>query len=120
VPSWIPQLFGPLSPAELHPDIQLKIGETFHFYHADLGPTNILISDNGEEISGIIDWESAGVYPRFWIGTKPLVSAGFYLSPGQDWEKRKAWSVIFANALEQRGFGPQLDVYKSWKAVMCN
>jgi hypothetical protein len=126
VPSWIPQPFGPLSPAELHtyltnlnPDMQLEVGETFHFYHADLGPTNILISDDGE-INGIIDWESAGFYPRFWIGTKPLVSAGFYLNPGQDWIKRKAWSVLFAACLEQRGFKPQVEVYKSWKAAVEN
>jgi hypothetical protein len=41
--------------------------------------------------------------------TKPLVSARFYLSP-QNLEKRNAWSVIFANALEQRGLRLQLDV----------
>ncbi|KAH8723984.1 hypothetical protein GQ44DRAFT_773563 [Phaeosphaeriaceae sp. PMI808] len=68
---------------------RLEIGELFHFYHADLGPTNILVSDEGE-ISGIIDRESAGFYPRFWVGAKPLVSAGFYLSPGQELAKKKA------------------------------
>ncbi|KAJ0413002.1 hypothetical protein BJY00DRAFT_306626 [Aspergillus carlsbadensis] len=37
---------------------------TFHFYHADLGPTNLLISDNGK-IKAILDWESAGFYRKY-------------------------------------------------------
>jgi hypothetical protein len=47
--SWIPHPLGPLSQAELqayltklNPETRLEIGESFHFYHADLGPTNIL------------------------------------------------------------------------------
>lgn len=75
LPSWMPHPLGPLSQAELqsyltkiHPDTQLEVGEFFHFYRTDLGPTNTLVSDEGE-LSGIIDWESAGFYPRFWVGT---------------------------------------------------
>lgn len=45
----------------------------FHFYHPDLGPGNIIVSDDGN-IVGILHWESAGYYPDFWIATKPSVS----------------------------------------------
>ncbi|KAH0336345.1 kinase subdomain-containing protein, partial [Aureobasidium melanogenum] len=34
------------------------------FTHADLNPCNILV--RGEEVVGIIDWEFAGWYPRYW------------------------------------------------------
>jgi hypothetical protein len=121
LPSWIPHPLGPLSQAELHayltklnPEAQLEIGDTFHFYHADFGPTNILLSDEGE-ISGIIDWESAGFCPRFWIGTKPLASGGFNLSPEQELAKKRAWAVLSASALAERGFRSNLDMYREWK-----
>ena len=121
LPSWIPHPLPPLSQAELHayltklnPETQLKIGDTFYFYHADLGPTNILLSEE-KEISGIIDWESAGFYPRFWIGTKPLVSGGFHLCAEQELAKKKAWAVLLASELQERGFGSDLNMYKEWK-----
>lgn len=52
----------------------------FHFYHADLGPTNIMVSEDGDHVTGIIDWESAAYYPRFWAATKPVTAGAFGLS----------------------------------------
>ncbi|KAK4042347.1 kinase-like domain-containing protein [Parachaetomium inaequale] len=79
-PTWKPGLLGPFSQeamqaylanisTEPSPDVEAE----FHFYHADLGPTNIMVSDDGR-LSGIIDWESAAYYPRFWLATKPLIT----------------------------------------------
>lgn len=68
------------------------IGKVFHFYHPDLAPGNIIISNGC--VAGIIDWEAAGYYPRFWIATKPSVSSGLDFCPpiaesnDFDWRKR--------------------------------
>jgi len=117
LPSWVPHLLGPLSQEELqayltkqNPDTQIKVKGPFHFYHGNLGPTNILVPDEAE-INGITDWESAGYYPRFWIDTKPLVSAGFYFSSAKDLVNKKAWAVLLGKYLERKGFGPYLDMY---------
>lgn len=59
---------------DLHPNPEIE--ERFHLYHPDLGPGNILVSSQSQKLSAIINWESAGFYPRFWISTKPSVSRG--------------------------------------------
>lgn len=61
----------------------------FHFYHADLGPGNIMMRDG--EISAIIDWESGGYYPKFWIATKPGVSPGLDFYPAIDGVESGEW-----------------------------
>ena len=96
-----------------------SFGKTFHFYHSDLGPTNIMISEEGK-VSGIIDWELASFYPRFWITLKPEISAGFYLEPafeGQIRAERWAWGELLQTALIAEGFEFSDDFvrwYKSW------
>lgn len=59
------------------------IGDRFHFYHADLGPTNILLADDGP-IKAVLDWESPGLYPKFWNSLKPYRSGGFNLDTPDD------------------------------------
>ncbi|KAL3489540.1 hypothetical protein BJX62DRAFT_208946 [Aspergillus germanicus] len=40
----------------------------FVFYHADLGPGNIIVEDTPRTGGvGIIDWELAGFFPRGWV-----------------------------------------------------
>jgi hypothetical protein len=52
----------------------------FVFYHADLGPGNIIVEDTPKTGSvGIIDWELAGYFPRGWIRTKFRLSRGMNL-----------------------------------------
>jgi hypothetical protein len=121
-PSWMPYLLGPLRPTELttyllesQPDTLPSIPDTFYFYHADLGPTNIVISETGS-IEGILDWESAGYYPWFWIATKPLVSAGFNLPAGS--EDRYAWAELLTSALKLEGFEQALDQFRVWKNAL--
>ncbi|PGH13840.1 hypothetical protein AJ79_03408 [Helicocarpus griseus UAMH5409] len=51
------------------------------FYHADLGPGNIIVEDVPKlGTIGIIDWEVAGFFPWGWIRTK------FRLCSGMDFE----------------------------------
>jgi hypothetical protein len=77
------------------------IGDRFHFYHADLGPTNILLSDDGT-IKAVLDWESAGYYPKFWIPLKPYWSGGFNLDAPDD--SRYDWTDLLESKLSDVGF----------------
>lgn len=90
-PSWLPMTLGPLSFKEMQTYMK-KISEEnapdfkepFVFYHPDLGPTNIMISDDGNDVHSIIDWEAAAFFPRFWVATKPPHSPAFRLAEQGD------------------------------------
>ncbi|KAI9743915.1 MAG: hypothetical protein M1818_002649 [Claussenomyces sp. TS43310] len=117
-PSWIPRPIGPFSSTALAfhlsavaPECDLDVGSLFYFYHADLGPTNIIVLDS--TVVGILDWESAAYYPKFWIATKARLSAGFYLQ--NDRTDRKAWSCILGQMLEANGFPQNVDGYYKWR-----
>ncbi|RDK37176.1 hypothetical protein M752DRAFT_287298 [Aspergillus phoenicis ATCC 13157] len=70
-PSWKPRPLGPFSRIAAEKYFNRistlpapPIGDKFHFYHSDLSPTNILLTDDGA-VKAILDWESAGYYPKF-------------------------------------------------------
>lgn len=50
----------------------------FVFCHADLGPTNIkiMVNEKGTHLTGLLDWEIAGFFPKGWICTKLYISGG--------------------------------------------
>ncbi|KAK0507414.1 hypothetical protein JMJ35_010452 [Cladonia borealis] len=108
-PSWKPIPLGPFSlegfksylfqqPSTHYPEV----GFPFHFYHADLGPSNIMVLEDGN-VEGILDWESAGFYPRYWIVSKVMRSAGFYLESTEKTE-RVAWRDLLGSMLIKEGF----------------
>lgn len=106
-PSWKPRLLTPLRHRAFEKYLQRiskqpvpLLGDKFCFYHADLGPTNILVSNDGE-IKGILDWESAAFYPKFWISLKPYISAGFFLNTE---ESRYEWVDLLESKLSNVGF----------------
>lgn len=111
-PSWRPIPFPrvTLQQAEAYL-FSMDAGKNFRFYHADLGPTNIMVSRDGR-VTGILDWESAAFYPRVWIGTKPRVSYGFILEDvdGDRW----AWSKLLAEALQERNFVPDVQGFSAF------
>lgn len=72
-----------------------------------------MVTDEGR-ITGILDWDSAAFYPRFWLGTKPLVSAGFYLEGVIKAEKR-GWANLLAQNLDFEGFSSNIKAYSEWK-----
>ena len=116
-PSWKPQFLGPYSLEQLQPYLAETLATAaiapFALYHADLGPRNILVNDDGNLIA-IIDWESAAFYPIFWLGTKPLVSPGFLLPNGN----RGAWANLLTKALEGQGFVSDIESYSTWKKMI--
>ncbi|MCJ1246034.1 hypothetical protein MMC30_003238 [Trapelia coarctata] len=124
LPKWMPW-FHPTYTAEqltsrlLEEDgaVPPSIGKKFHFYHQDLGPTNIFVADPIPDedselplLAALIDWEHAGYYPRWWIGTTPFVNSAYLLN----WKvhpKVKAWGDALGDILGWRGFIPELDWY---------
>ncbi|KAB8336747.1 hypothetical protein FH972_021056 [Carpinus fangiana] len=91
-------LFNKYSPPEMEPP---KIKD-FHFYHPDLGPGNIIVSNGA--IKAIIDWESAGFYPQFWIATKPSVSPGLNFHPVIDGVQEYEWRKGLKERLQSVGY----------------
>lgn len=65
-----------------------------------------MVSQEGN-VEGILDWESAGFYPRFWIASKPMLSAGFYLNSRGE-AKREAWRDLLGSMLKNEGFEPAI------------
>ena len=109
------ELIGPLTHEECmrhfslpSPDCPALEAE-FHFYHPDLGPSNIIISDDGS-VAGIIDWEAAGYYPRFWIATKPAFACGLDFDPPVAGFEDFEWRRRLRAELEKLGF-PQAAVW---------
>jgi hypothetical protein len=52
------------------------------------------------KVLGIIDWESAGFYARFWITLKPTLSAGFFLK-SPDRTEKVAWCNPLREMIEK-------------------
>ena len=89
------------------------ITEEFHFYHPDLGPSNIIISDDGT-VAGIIDWESAAYYPAFWIATKPTISPAFNFCPEIPEHDELEWRKRFRDELVRLGYPQVGEWYIKW------
>lgn len=77
----------------------------FVFYHADLGPTNIkiIVNEKGTHLTGLLDWEIAGFFPKGWICTNLYVSGGVSF----DWEGEKdenEWPIRLRMLLKKKGY----------------
>lgn len=113
------QLIGPLTPEACMRHLSLPspdgpaLGADFPFYHPDLGPSNIIISDEGS-VAGIIDWEAAGYYPRFWIATKPAFSPGFAFDPPVAGFEDLEWRKRLRMELEKLGFPQAVGWWVEW------
>ena len=121
--TWLPMTLGPLSGPELHEYMSNISNEpipdfdnTFLFYHCDLGPTNILISDDGDSVVAIIDWEAAAYFPSFWVATRPATNWAYYRLSELTVEpqEQNEWSSLFTRALVAKGFSCQDIVFTKW------
>jgi hypothetical protein len=88
----------------------------FHFYHADLGPGNIMVQDGA--IVAIIDWESAGYYPRFWIATKPSVSPGLDFYPSIPGVFDHEWREMLKQRLIDNGYPWAAPWWTGWRKLV--
>jgi hypothetical protein len=99
------------------------------FYHADLGPGNIIIENSpssegrlGGGSIGIIDFEIAGYLPRGWVRTKFRLSSGMNLSAG---DEPGRWRSEVQKTLGQEGFEDYSAQHTAWRkrqyasAVLC-
>jgi hypothetical protein len=109
---------GPLSCTEMKAymarissEIIPEFDEPFLFYHPDLGPTNVMVSEDGDSVAAIIDWEAAAYFPSFWVATKPATGWAYYLGTGID---KKGWSKMLVEALTAKGFECLDTVYTKW------
>lgn len=118
-PTWLPRMLGPFSREDMQahmahlstqpcPDID----PLFCLYHADLGPTNIMVAEDTNLVSAIIDWESLAYYPRFWVASKPAFSGVFHLEC--ETEDPKLWGQLLGQALEDGGFKRQDAAFLQW------
>ena len=64
--------------------------------HPDLNPGNIFVYPEGN-VAAIIDWEGAGYWPSYWVGTVPHVNSFF--SSGKN-----RWRDALCHFLKQEGF----------------
>lgn len=113
------EFVGPLTQKECESYFSTSLEECpaiekdFHFYHSDLGPSNIIIS-NGGNVAGILDWESAGYYPAFWIATKPTVAPAFNFDPQIPKHEEHEWRKRLRDELVRLGYSKLGEWYMRW------
>ncbi|KZM26562.1 uncharacterized protein EKO05_0005361 [Ascochyta rabiei] len=84
------------------------------FYHADLGPTNIIVEDKPRTGGiGVIDFEIAGYLPRDWVRTKFRLSSGMNLSGFASEDPTWLRSEV-QKLLGKDGFRDLSSAYMSW------
>lgn len=119
-PTWKPRTLGPWPQeamraymGKISTEPTPDIDPLFHFYHADLGPTNIMVSEDGGHVTGIIDWESGAFFPRFWVATKPVPVGAFHLECEND--EPKLWGQLLGQALERHGYKRADAAFRRWE-----
>lgn len=84
----------------------------FVFYHADLGPTNIIVEDQPSAGTvAVIDFEIAGFFPTGWIRTKFRVSPAMSLTGTDD---PQWFQIKVEEGLESIGFKDHAEAFTKW------
>jgi aminoglycoside phosphotransferase len=87
---------------------------SFVFFHADLGPANIIVEDCPKSGRvGIIDFEIAGYFPPGWIRTKFRVSPAMDLTSAPNTIPTD-WRSKIQKALELKGYVDHSEGYMKW------
>ncbi len=71
------------------------------------------MSDDGNSVACIIDWEAAAYFPLFWLATKPACSWAFRLGSTAA-ATNNEWAKLLVHTLEMRGLNNVKAVYMKW------
>lgn len=84
--------------------------------HDDQGPTNVLVSDDGNSVAAIIDWANVAYRPRFSAVTAIYLVGGFIMEDERIPEaERPDYARMLAAALQAQGFPECKDQYRAWR-----
>ncbi|MCJ1391320.1 hypothetical protein MMC18_004183 [Xylographa bjoerkii] len=113
----------------------VDLSPVFHLFHGDLSPTNVILSvgeqpDNGAErevgVAAIIDWETAGFVPGWWITLYPGIRNGAYwltLPPPEvdaDPDVNIAWDYVTTLDPMMQEYGwAHGDMHMDWYMEYC-
>lgn len=120
---WFPRTVGPMSAGEYRKYLETLSSNPFPDFdddlillHDDQGPTNVLVSDDGNSVAAIIDWANAAYYPRFWANTIIYVVGGFIMEDERVPEAERCdWAKMLSAALEAQGFQERKEQYQAWR-----
>ena len=117
-PNWTPYLHQVHTPQSLKQHIvdqsepscgEIEIGSPQVFAHPELHPGNVLVNFNDQgrvEVKALIDWESAGYWPSFWVATVAHDPGGLFHIRKQG-NTIGRWDRYLTAALQERGFSSQ-------------
>lgn len=118
----LPRTFDPCTATQLKCELcKLSINtfppmdETFVFHHANLCMSNILVSDDGERVVGVLGWEHAAFYPRFWISMGLVWKSARTM---EEDEGERMWSRMLCERLQVLGFVNRWEEFCAWKEGM--
>ncbi|KAK6000670.1 hypothetical protein QM012_003395 [Aureobasidium pullulans] len=120
---WFPRTVGPMPAVEYRAYLQSLSSKPFPEFdddlvlvHDDVGPTNVLVSDDGDSVAAIIDWANVAYKPRFWVCTVLYAVGGFIMEDERIPEaERSDWAKMLAAALQAQGFHECKDQYRAWR-----
>ncbi|KAL9615563.1 MAG: hypothetical protein Q9167_000076 [Letrouitia subvulpina] len=118
---WQPNLHPVITLEELDRRLLLRTGQKspeevdhFVFFHGDLAPANIFLDKDKNDkwhVSSIIDWETAGFLPKWYIrtivGASPAYLLNLYMN---EWEEALTWATELSHSLARNGF----EEYSQW------
>ena len=125
-PSWKPLLRPPFTAQELIAHLTKEagvappdLGKQFVFAHTDMSPKNVFVFMPAEktgqvQVSTIIDWETAGYYPYWWMSTHARTCQDLFLehkSIGVAWKDAMDPAWMLSNALIREGFRHELGYF---------
>jgi len=119
-PTWRHDTLGPFSIPELRTYMASistatppPLNDPFILFHSDLNATNIVVHDKGITI---LDWESVGFFPNYWIATK---CRNFRVENERLSEKdQMGWRDALKSALATRGFVDCEEEFVTWQKVL--
>lgn len=120
---WFPRTIGPMPVAEYRAYLKSlstnplpEFVDELILLHDDQGPTNVLVSDDGNSVAAIIDWANVAYRPRFSAVTAIYLVGGFIMEDERIPEaERPDYARMLAAALQAQGFPECKDQYRAWR-----